>query len=328
MIKKIVLLAALFCCTVGMKAQQQLSSTDMVAITPMVSSALKLPEDAIKSLGVKLGQMVTQNGFGSNSSQFVLTANLVILDKQATATTPVQFLVDLEVSVYLLDIEEGVAIDEMSFNVKGVDRLENKAMIQAINTIKPKSTKTAEFMANCRQKIIDYYNTRIPVILTKAKSLADRHDYEQALHILGGIPECVDQYPQVAEAMTKIYIQMLDRDALAAIKTAKGHIAIKQYEEAFDALEDVDPSSSHYKEAISLINQVKQNILARENAAYTARIQAYEQEREDAMRIHDDKVMLTKMHIQAAKEVGVAQAKGSKPAVSVSVNQWLKGKFK
>lgn len=327
MVKKICLLAAIFCCTVALKAQQ-LSATDMVAITPMVSTALKLPEDAIKSLGVKLGQMVTQNGFGSNSSQFVLTANLVVLDKQATATTPVQFMVDLEVSVYLLDVEEGVAIDEMSFNVKGVDRLENKAMIQAINTIKPKSTKTAQFMANCRQKIIDYYNARIPVILTKSKSLADRDEYEEAIYLLSGVPECIDQYPQVADMMTQVYVKMLDRDALAAIKTAKGQIAIKNYEEAFDALEAVHPSSTHYKEAVGMINQVKQQILAKENAAYAERIRRYDQAREDAMRIHDDKVMLTKMNIEAAKAVGTAVAKNSKTTVSVSVNKWLMGKFK
>lgn len=103
----------------------------------MLSSAMKLPEDARQSLDVTLGQMVTQNGFGASSGQFVLTSNLVISDKQATATAPVQFAVKLKVSVYLLDVAEQVVIDEMSFNVAGVDSLENKAVIQAINRIKP-----------------------------------------------------------------------------------------------------------------------------------------------------------------------------------------------
>lgn len=324
---RLFLLAALVCCNMGAKAQQ-LSSSDMIAITPMVSPALKLPEDAIKSLGVKLGQMVTQNGFGSNSSQFILTSNVVVLDKQATATAPVQFLVDLEVSVYLLDIEEGVAIDEISFNVKGVDRLENKAMIQAINMIKPKSPKTAEFMKGCRDKIISYYNARIPVIMTKAKSLADREQYQEALYLLGGVPEAIDQYPQVAELMNAIYLKYIDGEALAAIKTAKGQIAIKNYEEAFDALEAVSPASSHYKDAVALINQVKSSIEAKENAAYNARIKAYEQQREDAMRIHDDRVMLTKMNIEAARAVGTEAAKSSSSSVAASVTKWLMGKFK
>jgi len=328
MIKKISLLIAILCCTASLKAQQQLGATDMIAITPMVSQALPLPDDAIKSLGVKLGQMVTQNGFGSNSSQFVLTANLVVLDKQATATTPVQFMVDLEVSVYLLDVAEGVAIDEMSFNVKGVDRLENKAMIQAINTIKPKSPKTAEFMADCRQKIIDYYAKRLPVIMTKAKSLADRDQYDEALSLLSGVPESLDQYPQVAELMNSTYIRMIDNDALAAIKTAKGFIAVKNYEEAFDALETVQPSSTHYKDAVALINQVKSSILASQNAAYAAKIKAKEQEREDAMRIHDDRVMLTKMNIEAARAVGTAAAKASNTSVAASVTKWVMGKLR
>jgi len=128
--------------------------------------------------------------------------------------------------------------------------------------------------------------------------------------------------------MTSIYVKMLDREALAAIKTAKGHIALKNYEEAFDALEVVDPSSTHYKDAVALINQVKQSILAKENAAYAERIRRYDQQREDAMRVHDDRVMLTKMNIEAAKAVGTAVAKNSKTTVSVSVNKWLMGKLK
>lgn len=329
MIKKISILTILLACTLNLMAQgEKLSSKDMIAITPMVSCALNLPDDAKASLGTKLGQMVTQSGFGSNSCQFVLTANVIVLDKQATATAPVQFMVNLEVSVYLLNVAEGVVIDETSFNVKGVDRLENKAVIQAINQIQPRSPKVSAWMNSCKEKIVAYYNTRIPTMMIKAKALADQNEYERAIEMLSGIPESVDQYQQVADMISAVYQKMIDRDAKAAILQAKGLITLKKYGEAFDALLAVDPTSSHSKEAFAMIEQVRQSIAASENAAYAARNKQYEEQKESAQRLHDDRVMLTKMQIQAAQKVGVEAAKSSSPSVASAVTKWFLGKFK
>lgn len=323
MLRKIALLLSVCCVPFLSSAQQALSAKDMVAITPMLPYGLDLPADAQSSLNMKLTQMVTQNGFGSFSPQFVLTANVVMLDKQATATAPVQFITKIEVSFFVVDVMEQVIIDETSIEVQGIDRLENKAIIQAINQIKPRNPEIRRFMDNARTKIIDYYNTRIPALLTKAQQLAEQNQYGQALAVLAAIPENVDQYPMVAEQMTAIYMKMIDRQAVAAIQDAKGKIAIRDYEGALDALMFVDPSSSHSKEAFALIDQIKGAVDAKEERELAEKWKVYEDQREAQMRAED----LAKRRIDAARAVGVEQAK-TESSVANTLNKWFLGKFK
>lgn len=336
-IQKWLLLALAGCVSVTATAQQPLSSKEMVSITPMVCDALDLPGDAKASLQNKLNQMTMQNGFGASSELLVLTANVVTLDKQVTTTAPAQYVVDLEVSIYVVDVVSQVTIAETSFTVKGIDRLENKAVIQAINRINARSPQVKTFMESCRVKIIDYYTTRIPTLLTKADALAKMHQYGGALAILASIPENVDEYPAVADKMTSIYTEMLDCNAVAAIREAKGMIAVRKYEEAVDALQSVDPSSTRSKEAFGIIQSVKQQLDAAEAAALAEKMRAYEQQREDAMRAREDVVMLRKAEIEASKTAGNNYSKsnaenknsGSEElSFARGVNKWFMDKFK
>lgn len=307
--------------------QQTLSSKEMVAITPVLSRSIDLPAHAQKTLGNKLSQIATQNGFGSVSGEFVLTANTLVVDKQMTATAPVRFVVELEVSLYVLNVLEGTVIDEMSVVVKGIDTQDHKAIIQAINQIKPKSSEIRRFMEECRVKLIEYYNTRIPTLLAKANSLAERFQYEEALMVLSAIPEMVDQYPTVADQMVAICTKMLDREATIAIQEAKSKIAQKDYEAALDALAAVDPASTKSKEAFDLIESIKKSIDEKEAAEMAEKLQRYEDSKEAALRAYDDKVALEKMRIEAARKVGVETAK-TQASVSEGVNKWFLGKFR
>lgn len=323
------------CCILNASGQKVLSSKEMVAITPAVASSLDLPEYAKKALYQKLIQIVTQNGFGSTSGDLILTANVLVTDKQMTGTVPAQFIVDLEVSLYLLNIGEEVVLDETSIALKGIDNIENRAMAQAINNLNPRSPVVRNFMNQCRAKVIDYYTTRIPALLAKAKSLADRANYEEALAVLAVVPESVDEYPAIAEQMVNIYLKKVDKDAAALLQEAKAQITVKDYTQALNALLAIDPSSSRFSEVGKMIDKIKQTIDAEERAAMEAQFAQYEAEKEAQQRAHDDAVMLEKLRIEAAKKAGTTYSNGSASSTSSNVNEalnkrlskWLLGKF-
>ncbi len=248
----------------GALGQNSLSAKEMIAIRPVVCKAVELPENAKKTLNMKLLQMVTANGLGSTSWRYALTPNVVVMDQQSSATVPVMHSVELEVSIYLVDIFEGVVIDETSIEVKGLDRSPSRTYIEAIKSINPRSPQFKVFMDGCRTAILDYYTTRIPTLLTKAESLADRHEYEQALQTLAYIPESVDEYPMVARSMVAIHKKMLDRDAKTALINADKEIAKGDYESALDYIVLVDPSSNKWGDANDKIAQIKK--LAKEQS--------------------------------------------------------------
>lgn len=312
----------------GVSAQKVLSSKEMVALTPALATSLDLPEYAKKALSQKIIQIVTQNGFGASTGEIVLTANVVITDKQVTGTVPAQYIVSMEVSLYVLNVLEGVVLDETSVTLKGIDRAENRAMVQAINNLNPRSPAIRNFTNQCRSKIIDYYTTRIPALLAKAKSLADRSNYDEALAVLAVIPESVDEYPAIAEQMVSIYLKKVDKDASALIQEAKAQLAVKDYVAALNALLAIDPSSTRFAEAAQMIDSIKATVDAELKAQMEAQLAQAEAEAKAQQKAHDDAVMLEKLRIEAAKKAATTynQQQPSKD-VEDRLSKWFWDRF-
>lgn len=308
-------------------AQQVLSAKDMVGITPIVCDGVDLPKDAKKSLDMKLLQMVTLNGMGSFSGRFALTPNVVFLDKQVTATVPAKYIVEMEVSIYLLDVIEQVVLDEKSFVIKGVGQHENKAIIQAINNIGPRTPQNRMFIDGCRSKIIDYYTTRVPTLVKKADMFMQQEKYDEAMATLVDIPENIDQYELVADRMVVIYKKKLDVEAQSLITEAKAAITLKKYEEALGSLTSVHPSSSYSKTAESMMESIKKRIDEEEKAAIEREIQKYEDAKAERSKAMDNAHEIRKIEIEAQKVMSVETAKAVQ-SVSDSVSKWFFGRFK
>ena len=118
----------------------QVDNGQKIAITPAVCDDLPLPENAKRALGQKLLQMATQNGFGASAGAFVLTANVNTVDKIMSGTIPAQFIVDLEVSVYIVNLTENIIAAETSpdanviWGVNFDEELEDEMRITIIAT--------------------------------------------------------------------------------------------------------------------------------------------------------------------------------------------------
>ena len=312
-----------------------LSSKEMVAITPVVCEGIELPADADQALMMKMNQMVTANGMGAFSLRYALVPNVVVVDKQTTGTVPVQFIVSLEVSFYILDVTEEIIVAETSFTTRGIDRLENKAIIRAINQIASRSPQVKTFMEKSRSKIIDYYTTRVPTVLQKAQSLADREQYAEAIALLSAVPESIDEYPLVAEQMSAIYKKSLDQTAVAAIQQAKGAIALKNYEEAFETLQEVNPLSSYSDEAFAMIESVHQQLAEEERLQKEEEMRRCEDRLRQNEQARQDALALQQLQLETAREAAsTVTGENSENAADMAesfnekVNKWFLSKFK
>ena len=299
-------------------AQQMLDSEVMIGVTPALPAKMDIPEQAQKVLLQKLRQVSTQNGFGSFSGDFVLTANPLLTNKSVAEIIPPQTLIELEISIYLLNIQEQIIVDEIAISGKGLNSNETRAFIQAIQVVNPRSPAVRTFMKGCREKITAYYTTRVPALLAKAQSLAEREQYQEALAVLSSVPESVDEYSAVAEQMVAIYLKEIDKKASGILQGVKAALATKDYEKALELLLQIDPSSTYFKEASTLIDSVKANIDAQEKA-----------ELEERQRALDDRMKLEKMRLEAAQKMGASYAQETeKAAIEEKLTDWFLGKFK
>ena len=300
-------------------AQEAMESKQMIGITPMVFEQLGLPADAHRSLSMKLRQISVRNGFGSASGAFVLTADPVIVDKQMTATAPSQFIVNVDLSMYIVNVAEMSIVSELTVSLRGVDRLENKAMISAINSLSSSNPTVRNFMENSRKKIISYYTTNIPTILAQAETLVDMENYDGALRMLSSVPDFVDQYPAVLDLMTQTYKKNLEMQTLALIKAAKSEIINGNYTEALTIINKTNPTSPNAKEAYAVIDVIEGKIetqKAKEDAnnrlALEEQKRRFDLQREDMLRGQEDKAELDLARVDAMTKVNEQQSKTSK----------------
>lgn len=327
-IKNLLLCSMLLFC---MQAAAQ--SQSMIAITPYAGAIDGVPEGSLKSLDYRLTQLVTQNGFGSTSGAFVLTCNVLTLNKEAIPTVPVQYSMELEVSLYLVNILEEIIVAECPVTVKALEKNETKAYVQAFNQINPRSPKLRAFMTTCREKITEYYTERLPVLIAKAQTLADQDKFEEALAVLGTIPESVPQYMTVAQLSSKVHTEMLDRDATKAITQAKSAMVKKDYDAALKYVNSVHPASSLAQQAYAMIDKIADTMQQEEKAAREAELKEAEAKREQAERVRLDNLELEKLRIEAAKKTAVAQAKvaaeqqQSESSSLKGIRAWLLGKI-
>lgn len=319
--KKIALTLALCCCALIGVAQQTLDSKQMVGITPMMYDQVKLPADAKASMILKLRQAATQNGFGSTSQDFAITADVVTVDKQHTTTAPIQFIVELQVSIYVVNALDKVIVNETSMSVKGIGNYESKAVINAINQINAKTPEMRSFMNQSRTKIIDYYTTHVPAIMKKASSLAESGQYDVALRTLASVPTCVDQYPAVADMLKDIYLKKLDSEAQIAINKANALIATGDYSQAVDAIVKVNPLSPYSKQVSGVINNLDTKFTATEKQQAEMKLKGYEVKKAE-MSVLKSEAELNKTIVDSAAKVAQAQA-DTATAAMLSVGSWL-----
>lgn len=321
-------IAVLLLCSFYSQGQEVLCAKEMVAVTPVIPDGLDLPDYAKKALEHKLIQITTQNGFGSISGEIALTANVITTDKQVTGTIPAQYVVSLEVSLIVVNVLEGTIINEIAVPLKGIDKAENRAITMAFNNLNPRSPAIRNFMKQCRKKIIDYYTTRIPALTAKAKSLADRTEYDQALSVLASIPESVDEYPAIADQMVAIYMKKIDKDGTAFLQNAKAKLAQHDLEGALNELIRIDPSSNSFTKATGMIDAIKQEADEKEKAELEREMQQLEAEKETQQKARENQVMLEKLRIEAAKKAGENYTRTSSSDMEKQVSKWFLERFK
>lgn len=294
-----------------------------IAITPLLPAEVDIPESLRPMLQQKLLQIATTNGYGSESDDFILTANVMVLEKTAVPTVPPQINLTLEVSLYVINRLEKVIVAEKSVQIGGIDKTENSAYTQALKQLNPRKSEIRSFMTSAREKIVEYYTEKLPALLAKAQSLADMGNTDEALAVLSTIPEVVPEYPLVAELMSEFYLKSLDTQCAGILREAQGKLAVKNYEDALDLLVAVDPLSNHFQEAGQMIDSIRSVISAEEARQYEMEWQLYQQQLELAEKARADEVMLRKMQLEASYKYADQEKEHNVVADSDEDSLWL-----
>ena len=222
-----------------------------------------LTPTAKQNLHNKLGQIATKNGVlaAPEGHPCVLTANVILVNKQITPSLPAKHLYELEVTLYVGNAIEGKSFASYTTNVQGVGNNDIQAYMRAIQAIRTDDPAYQSFLERGKRQMISYFNTYCEVIIKEAETLINTQQFARAFFILSTIPnECTDCWVRALEMRNDLFYKKIDTECQSLILTATGvwnnglntNAAIK----ASYVLSGINPDSECYDDALQLMENI------------------------------------------------------------------------
>lgn len=267
-----------------------------------------MPEASMAVLENALKRVATQTGINSGLewSQFVLTAKVDILDRQVVPGPPTQIVNNLGLTLYIVDMYDKQIFSSEYIEIDGVGTNETKSFTDAFRRVNASNAKVGQIISSGKKKVLDYYDRQYPNILNEAKRKADMQQYEEALALASAIPACSRGGDEAVAVALDIYTRYLDKVNLMLLNRAKSIWAAGQDPAAAamaaEMLADIDPEAGCYREAQSLMKEIKSQM--RSDIDFEMREK------------YKDQVKLENDRIAAIRAIGVAYGNGQKPTTT------------
>lgn len=315
---KLIILSILFIAGIGVYAQNTAGKSDdaaRITLAAFVPQQIDNMPDAARSLlANKLSQVVIQNGLGGKASneRFILTANINVLTKDFTPTSPPMEALTLDITFYIGDGIEGTKFSSVSTTVKGVGDNETKAYLSALKNLKTSDPAYQSFIETGKTRIMEYYNSKCDFIIKDAQTLADQNKCEEAIYKLSVVPDiCKACYDKCMDVVPKIYKQQIDRECKLKLADAStiwaANQTVEAANEAASILSTIEPGASCFNEVKVLSNKIASRIkeLDVREWKYVLKEQTQESER-----------------LKAIRDIGVAYGNGQPKSITYNVHGW------
>lgn len=198
------------------------------------------------------------------NSQFGIVVKPDIVDKHIIAGAPQKTVLNVSLTLYIGDIQQGTLFASYSMDVNGVGDNDTKAYNSAIRRLNAQNRNLTDFVANGKKKIIEWYDNNYQTIIKKAKTAASIRNYEEALYALLSIPECSKGYDAAVAQVKIVYKQYVDRQCEENLAQAQAAWMTGYTKEnaavASVFLSEIYPDAACYSEAMKLVQEIKRHM--------------------------------------------------------------------
>lgn len=154
-------------------------------------SSENISENAAEMLYNRLNQAVSLNGMAStdNSNRFLLIPSVTVISIEPTPSVPVQYVAEIEISLFLVDNSRKLMMSQEILTKKGVSVDETTAVLEAVKSLKGRDPKLKKMIVNGKNKILDYYNSECDKVMLTISTYLEMGMYDEALNELNAIPQ-------------------------------------------------------------------------------------------------------------------------------------------
>lgn len=165
--------------------------TEAQTIRVLPPSSSNISDDASMMLYNRLNQAVSLNGMGStdNSNKFLMIPSVVVMSVEPTASAPVKYMAEVEISVFIVDNSRKLLMSQETFVKRGVGDNEDKAVKEAVKALNARDSKLKKMITVGKNRIIEYYNTECETVVKTINTYLECGMVEEALNELHAIPQ-------------------------------------------------------------------------------------------------------------------------------------------
>ena len=269
----------------------------------------KIPEASMEYLLNNLSTAVTADGLAAQNeymTQFVLMPKVNVASKNVITNTQTQVVLNIDISLQVVDGMSGTLYASSIVNVKGVGTNETKAYNSAFRSINKKHQQIVVLVKTAKQKILSYYEAEADNIIKKANLLAAKNNYEEAFYLLSMIPSQCSKFDASVSTGLTLWEKFKNYSCNTNLAKAEAvWVSGQDYNAAIKAgeyLSQILPDSECYGKAKQLYSEIKKKV---------GDLWKFE------MKQYDTESELKKAKIQAFQAIGVAYGKGQQPKVIV-----------
>lgn len=274
MLRKIIFLAIGMFYAISIKAENDIT-IGLVMPTEEIDG---VHPDAYSLLQSKLEKMLTSTGISSFGGNFIMYPKVNIIEEDLIEGGIKNFFkVKIELSLNVVNWNSKTLFSSESWPLVGTaERTRSAAVKNAFSQLKGSDPHFKAFIEQTKSKIFEYYESNKNAILKNASTLASAGEYEQSIAILSSYPSQVSGYNEAQTLLSKVYSQYINANALRILNESRAAYATKDYELAVNLAAQIDPESSHYNEAKSIINQVRSTVNSEQAVANQRAMKALE----------------------------------------------------
>ena len=164
---------------------------DAQSIRVLPVSNNNISNNAAEMLYNRLNQAVSLNGMAStdNSNKFLLIPSVTVISIGPTTTMPIQYMAEIEISLFLVDNSRKLMMSQEILTKKGVSVDETTAVLEAVKSLKGRDPKLKKMIVNGKNKILDYYNSECDKVMLTISTYLEMGMYDEALNELNAIPQ-------------------------------------------------------------------------------------------------------------------------------------------
>jgi hypothetical protein len=311
----LILITAIFSCASTMKAQKMEDVGKIALSVVMPENVDGLTISQLSKLESKITQITTKAGLSASGydQTFVIYPKFAVYETNVVEGGMQNItLVTAELSLFIMQVSNSLLFSSVSKSLKGSGKTAELAITNAISQIPVSDKAFATFVAEGKQKIIQYYEANCQDIIKKADTYIEMQQYEQALGLLMSIPEEISTcHNKVLAKSIVVFKAYQNQNCMKLLQQAKAKSAAQDYDGALEILADIDPSSNCNKEQQTLIKSIEDKVSEEMKKQWNFQQQKY-----------NDAITLEQQRIEAVKKIAVAYYK-SQPA-SVNYNYIVK----